>query len=315
MSIFDNLLFSLSTTLPILIWLIAGLLLRRTKRISDGFIADGNYLVFTWCLPTLLFLNIARAPLTEVWQGDLITYAVLFTLGSIVLLWFLTPQLTRDITSRGVFIQGAFRGNMGIVGLAMVVNAFGASAIPLASLYLAVLTFLYNMASVVVLQLGQGQGVAPLRMLSQMARNPLMIGVVAGVAWSLGGLPMPDLADNTLQGLADLTLPIALLCIGASLRWRSLKGNRLLVLWATLFKLVLLPALAALGGVWLGFRGEQLGILYLMMAAPTAAASFVMARAMTQWGNLAAEIIVITTLFSLFSTTLGLFVLRLTGLV
>lgn len=315
MSITANLLFSLSTTLPILLWLLGGLALRRTGRISDSFIADGNYLVFTWCLPTLLFLNIARAPLTEVWQGELITYAVLFTLGSILVLWFLTPRLTPDLTARGVFIQGAFRGNMGIVGLAMVVNAFDVSAIPLASLYLAVLTFLYNAASIVVLELGVGQRVSVARMLMQMARNPLMIGVLLGVAWSLSGLPLPGMADSTLQGLADLTLPIALLCIGATLRWRSLRGNGYLVLMASLFKLVLLPTLAVLGALLLGIRGEPLGILYLMMAAPTAAASFVMARAMTEWGNLAAEIIVITTLLSLFTTTIGLFVLRASGLV
>lgn len=315
MTIVDNLLFSLSTTLPILIWLGAGLAFKRSGRLSDGFIADGNYLVFTWCLPTLLFLNIAQAPLTQVWQGDLIGFAVLFTLGSILLLWWLTPWLTHDTTSRGVFIQGAFRGNMGIVGLAMVVNAFGASAIPLASLYLAMLTLLYNVASVVVLQLGQGGDLSLRRLLVQIIRNPLMIGVLSGIAWSVLGLPLPDLADNTLQGLADLTLPIALLCVGASLRWRSLRGNRRLVLMASLFKLVLLPTLAVTGGLLLGFRGETLGILFLMMAAPTAAASFVMAKAMTQWGNLAAEIIVITTLLSLFTTTIGLFVLRASGLV
>lgn len=315
MSFLDNLLFSLSTTLPILFWLVGGYALRRAGRLGDGFVADGNRLVFTWCLPALLFLNIARAPLTEVWQGDLIGYAVLFTLASIAVLWWSTPNLSSDNPSRGVFIQGAFRGNMGIVGLAMVVNAFGASAVPLASLYLAMLTLLYNIASVVVLQMGQGNSLAPWPLLKQIMRNPLMVAVLLGIGWSLTGLPLPELADNTLQGLADLALPMALLCVGASLRLHSLRGHRNLVLGASMLKLVILPTLAVVGGVLLGFRGEPLGILYLMMAAPTAAASFVMARAMTQWGELAAEIIVITTLLSLISTTVGLFVLRGFGLV
>lgn len=312
MTLFDNLLFSLSTTLPILLWLAGGHALKRTNRLSDAFVHDANRLVFTWCLPTLLFLNTARSSIVDSWQGDLIGYAAIFTLATIVLLWWITPVFTSDRSRRGVFVQGAYRGNMGIIGLAMVVNAFGQEVIPLASLYLAFITLIYNLAAIVVLQAGQTR-LSPVKLVIQLFRNPLIIGVLLGLAWSITGWSLPNLANSTLQGLADLTLPVALICVGASLQFQSLRNNRYLVMVASGFKLVVIPVLAVSIAYLLGFRAEALGILFLMMASPTAAASFVMARAMTPWGELAAEIIVVTTFFSLLTTTLGLFLLRSLG--
>ncbi|WLD57627.1 AEC family transporter [Salinispirillum sp. LH 10-3-1] len=312
MTLLDNLLFSLSTTLPILLWLAGGHALKRTNRLSDAFIHDANRLVFTWCLPTLLFLNTARSSIVDSWQGDLIGYAAIFTLASIIVLWLITPLFTTDRSRRGVFVQGAYRGNMGIIGLAMVVNAFGTEVIPLASLYLAFITLIYNLAAIVVLQAGQTR-LSPLKLVSQLFRNPLIIGVLLGLLWSITGWDLPGLANSTLQGLADLTLPVALICVGASLQFQSLRNNRYLVMIASGFKLIVIPVLAVGIAYLLGFRAEALGILFLMMASPTAAASFVMARAMTPWGELAAEIIVVTTFFSLLTTTLGLFMLRSLG--
>lgn len=312
MSLLDNLLFSLSTTLPILLWLAGGNALKRTNRLSDAFIQDANRLVFTWCLPTLLFLNTARSSVVDSWQGGLIGFAAIFTLLTVVLLWWITPLFTPDRSRRGVFVQGAYRGNMGIIGLAMVVNAFGVSVIPLASLYLAFITLIYNLTAIVVLQAGQAK-MSPLMLVNQLSRNPMIIGVMLGLGWSITGWSLPALADSTLQGLADLTLPMALICVGASLRFQSLRNNRFLVLMASAFKLVIIPVSAVVIALLFGFRGESLGILFLMMAAPTAAASYVMARAMTPWGELAAEIIAVTTFFSLLTTTLGLFLLRSVG--
>ena len=309
----DTLWFSLATTLPILFWLAAGLVLRRTDKISDAFIKDANYLVFTWCLPVLLFINIGQTSIVSVWQADFLGFAALFVLLSIPLLWWLARWLVHDPSARGVFVQGAYRGNMNVVGLAMVVNAFGASAVPLASVFMAVMTLLFNITAVAVLQ--AGQGVSLQRQAKQSLTNPIILGVFAGILWSLTGWPLPPMTDATLQGLADLALPIALLCIGASLRWESLNSNRRVVLWASFFKLIALPWLAVAIAVLMGFRDEPLGILFLMMAAPTAAASYVMAKAMTNWGDMAAEIIVVSTLLTLVTTTVGVFILRSLSLI
>lgn len=294
-------------------WLVGGILAKRFNRVSDAFVKDTNYLVFTWTLPGLLFYNIGKTPLQEVWQGLFIGYAVGFILLSIAVLWWVVPLFVRDRSARGVAVQGAYRGNMNVVGLATVLNAFGVSAIPLASLFMTAMTILFNLSAVFVLQAGQGP-IGTLRLLRQMALNPILIGVALGLTWSLLDLPMPAVSANVLEDMAGLALPLALFCIGASMKWQSLRDHTGWVLSVSALKLGVLPLIAVLGAILLGFRGEALGILYLMMAAPTAAASYVMASALTRWGNLAAEIIVVTTLMSIVTTAAGLFILRSLGL-
>ena len=112
---------------------------------------------------------------------------------------------------------------------------------------------------------------------------------------------------------ARLTLPLALLCIGGTLSLAALRASSGLAIGASLLKMVWLPLLATLGACALGFRDAELAILFLYFASPTAAASFVMARAAGGNAELAAAIIVITTLAAVFTTNLGLFVLRWGG--
>ena len=65
----------------------------------------------------------------------------------------------------------------------------------------------------------------------------------------------------------------------------------------------------------MGFRGQELGVLFLMSASPTAAASYPMVQAMGLNYHLAAAIIAATSLGSIISSTLGIFLLRTLGLI
>ncbi len=80
-----------------------------------------------------------------------------------------------------------------------------------------------------------------------------------------------------------------------------------------MFKLALIPFSGVLIAYGLGYRGVELGVFYLMASTPTAAASYVMVRAMGGNANLAASIIATTTVISLVTTSLGLVVLRALG--
>jgi hypothetical protein len=111
-----------------------------------------------------------------------------------------------------------------------------------------------------------------------------------------------------------MTLPLALLCTGASLSLKPVREELRNAVYATAGKLLLAPLLLTTGGCLLGFRGIDLGILFLMSASPTAAASYVMARAMGGNIGLAANIIAYTTLGSMAVTSLGVMLLRGYGL-
>lgn len=299
----EQLSFAFSVTGPILVMLALGKLFHWIGLIDNHFIATANRLVFNVTLPVLLFFSTVGAPLDSVLDLPLVMLGVGFTCAAVGLLWWGIGMHLTD-TRRGVLVQGAFRGNMAIIGLALVINAFGDAIAGKAAIYLAILAVLYNLLSIWLLSDGR-QGY-----LRHLARNPLIMAIFIGVAWSLMGIPMPRVLQDTGQYVATITLPLALLCVGGSLHWGSFRANHSLVLWISALKLVVLPAGGVAAAVAAGFRGPDLGLLFLMMAAPTATASYVMARQMTGHGQLAAEIVVMTNVGSVFTITLGLALLR-----
>lgn len=299
----QDFLFALNITGPILIILILGHVLRRTGLIDPHFIASGNKLVYNLSLPSLLFFSTVNSPLGESLDTDLVVFGSIATVLGVIVLSVVAHLLVSP-EFRGVFIQGAFRSNMGIVGIAFAVNAFGPGILAKSSIYLALLTIVYNLLAVWVLR-NDKQSI-----LGLFLKNPLIVAVVLGVLVSEAGLRIPALVQTTGTHLSALTLPLALLCIGGSLRRSSFRNNHRSVVWACVFKLIIIPSAATLGALWYGFRGEDLGVLFLMMASPTAAASYVMARQMTAHGDLAAEIIAVTTAACGITVTIGLLFLK-----
>lgn len=301
---YQNIGFAITVTGPILILLILGIFFRRGKLIDLGFIATSNKLIFNITLPCLLFLSISGQPVTQTFDTKLIGYASLITVILVVVLRAMSTLFV-DYDKRGVFVQGSFRGNMGIIGLALVLYAFGDGIMASAGVYLAFLTILYNLLATWLLI-----GRLNLSAIRSILSNPLIIGVLTGIGWSLTGIQLPGVIRSAGDLFARMTLPLALLCIGGSLQWQSLKANHGGVLWASSFKLIVFPFLTTLGGVLIGLRGQDLGLLFIMSSCPSAAASFVMAKQMTNHGDMAAEIVAITTASCAITISLGLVILK-----
>ncbi|WP_298720613.1 AEC family transporter [uncultured Oceanisphaera sp.] len=308
----NSVLFSISITGPICLLLLLGIGLRRSQMMNEGFIDGASKLVFNIALPMLLFTSIAQTDFSQMASPSLILYGMAATLLAFVLLEWLAIRMTPDKRVRGILVQGAFRANMGIVGLAYVNNAYGSQGVAAAAMYVACLTILFNILAVITLNRSLNQGGSPpiRKILLGIIKNPLIIGIVAALPFAASDWTVPETLMKTGQYLAQMTLPLALLCTGASL---SLKGgsaeNRLLP-GVTLLRLLAIPALITLGGYLVGFRDVELAILFLINASPTAAASYVMVRAMGGNAVLAANIIAVTTLGSLLSTSLGAALLK-----
>lgn len=306
----DVLAFSFSVTGPIFVILALGVWLRRTGMLNDGFIEGGSRIVFNIGLPALLFISISKTEFGEATNLDLIAFGLLGTVLVFVLLEWVAQRWVQPPQDRGVVVQGGYRSNMGIIGLAYCVNAYGEAGLVASSLYLGLVTILFNILAVVTLSrsLHRRQGAG--RMLRGIVTNPLIIGIVLALPVSWLQIPLPKIALQSGKYFADLTLPLALLCTGASLNFRSLRLEITNTALAGLSKLVLVPLLFALGGILAGFRGVDLGVLLLMSSAPTAAASYVMVRAMGGNATLAANIIALTTVGSIVTTSVGVMALK-----
>lgn len=298
--------FALNVTAPILILLILGIIFRRTGFIDPHFINIANSFVFNITLPCLLFFSLAGTTLTQVNNIPLFLFGVLYTLLSALFFWLLS-LMSIDQDKRGVFIQGAFRGNLGIIGIALVFNAYGSEMLAVASLYMALIAIIDNPLSILILKPREHSSY------KSILTNPIIIAVVLGLVFSGLQISIPVFISQSGQYLAQMTLPLALICIGGSLYWHNFQGHQKEVIGATLCKLLLMPLLGTLLAISLNFRGQDLGLIYLMLSSPTAVSSYIMAKKMTAHGTIAAEIIALTTASSSIIITIGLIVLKTLG--
>ncbi|QSP93997.1 AEC family transporter [Marinobacter salinisoli] len=306
---------TLETTLPVFVMVFIGLGLRRIGWIDGTFVNTASSLVFKGTLPTLVFLGIIRADLQTTLNPSLLLFYALATLGGFALAWLWAIWRVRP-EDRGVYVQGAFRGNCGIVGLALAASLYGDYGLSAGALLLGLVIVAYNVLSVIVLTAYRpGQSASWRKILRDIARNPLILSVIVAIPFAWFEVQLPTWVLTSGDYFASLTLPLALLCVGATISLSSIRADTATATSSSLMKMIVLPVLCT-GAAWLlGFRGEQLGLMFTFFASPTAAASFVMVKALGGNERLAANIIALSTLMASVTVTLGVFALRSAGMI
>jgi hypothetical protein len=143
----------------------------------------------------------------------------------------------------------------------------------------------------------------------------LILAVLTALPFAILEIDLPGWLMTSGEYFASLTLPLALICIGATLSVSALRQSHGPAVGASMLKMVTLPIFATAGAWLVGFSGRELGMLFLFFASPTAAASFVMVKAMGGDAKLAANIIALSTLMASLTVTAGIFVLKLLGII
>ena len=309
----NDFMFSVGAILPVFGVMVLGFLLRRRSFLTQGFCQTGNRLVFNLCLPAMLLRQIASMGGVRAADGGFLLYAFAATLAGVLAVWLPAHFFMKNKTQVGAFAQGAFRGNTALLGAALLQSICGSQAY--APLIILAAVPVYNVLSVVVLSLEAGGGgtldrTRVLGALKQVARNPILLGILAGMPFALTGRSIPLPADKVLSMLGGLASPLSLLVIGAGFRWQAALEKRRTTLLAALVKLVLLPAAALPPAAALGFRGEALVALLVMSGTPSAVSSYIMAENMGNDGVLANGIVAVTTLLSAVTLTGWIFLLR-----
>ena len=217
MEVFIALLFAVGVTLPNILLLGLGRWLRRTGKVDEAFCQKASQVVFQWSLPMLLLSNIIGKPVHFAAQGRLVLAGLLTTF----LLYALAEAFAHfhipQPADKGVFVQGVFRSNLGIIGLAFVQNAYGGDGLANSAVYMGIITIELNILAVLTLsrtkQASWRQKLADTA--RKIATNPLIAAIV--LAMCLNELPwsMPESLLQTARYLGHLALPLALLCAGA----------------------------------------------------------------------------------------------------
>lgn len=313
----ENLIFSLNATLPIFIMMLVGMFLKKTGILDQGFVAKLNKFVFVVTLPALLFQDLSQADFYEVWDGRMVVFCFVVTLVCILAVIGLSCLL-RDKGIQGEFIQASYRSSAALLGMAFVQNIYGNAG--MAPLMIIGTVPLYNIMAVIALAVFKPNR-EPLdkrlmvKTLKGIVTNPIILGIVAGLLWSLLRIPQPMILQKTVNSLAVLATPLGLMAMGASFEWNSAKGKLRPAFICSFLKLIGFAAIFLPVAIGMGFREEKLVAILVMLGSATTVSCFIMAKNMGHEGTLTSSVVMLTTLFSAFTLTFWLWLVKSLGLV
>lgn len=284
---------------PVFLIIALGAGLNRIGLMPPDLISGVNRLLYWIGLPTAVFHSLAVAERAPGGTGPLVAALLGGTVLSVAIaaVWAVLLGVDRD--GRGTFVQAGFRGNLIFIGLPLLLTVPGIPAAP-AVLALMPMLILYNVTAVLLLlgaryPIGWGTW-RPLA--REVLRNPIIIASVAGAVWHYAGWSLPAALEGTLDSVARMALPLALLSIGAALMTVRLRGNRRVASAAALHKAIVSPLIGYGLGRLIGLDDASMLAVLIYLACPTAATSYTMVRQIGGDEAVAASTVVLSALFS-----------------
>ncbi len=312
----EHLIFSLNATIPIFLTMVLGYLFKQCRMIDEPFVKVLNKFNFQVTLPVMLFEDLAGADFASVWDGKYVLFCFGVTFVSIFAIWGISSLLLKEKDVIGEFTQGCYRSSAAVLGLAFIQNIYGTSL--MAPLMIIGTVPLYNVMAVVILSF-TGPGEHKLnkeglkKSIMGITQNPIIISIVLGIAVSLMHVEFPYIVDKTIHNFSVMASPLALIGLGAGFEGRKAVKKLRLTAVCTAVKLLLLPALFLPVALWMGFTGEKLVAILVMLGSATTPSCYIMAKNMGHEGVLTSGTVVATTFFSSVSLTFWIFVLKYIG--
>ncbi|SCJ50407.1 auxin efflux carrier [uncultured Clostridium sp.] len=302
----DNLILSLNIILPLFVLMAVGYLARRLKMLDDKTIRVMNNLVFRLFLPILLCKNIMDSTEGNI-SGGVFIFAGVGVVALYLLLFLIIPLIEKDNTKRGVMIQAIGRSNYALFGIPLVQSIFPGADTSIASLLVAITIPLYNVLSVIALEVYRGGKTDVGKIIKNIVTNPLIIGSIIGIILLKTKLPLAPFITTSIGNLAQIASPLALFMLGAFFEFSKVGHNARQLTICVIGKLVISPLIFLSLAVWLGFRGPELASLMVVFGAPTAVNSFTMAQQMGGDEELAGQQVVFSSALSTITVFLFVF--------
>lgn len=310
-----SVIFIFNIVLPIFLLIILGLILKRLDIISDSFVKQLSTFVFKVSLPALIFLELSTVEINTAFDGKLITISLSLIFFVFGLSWITGSVFAKTPQDKGAVIQGSYRSNFAIVGIAMLSGIVDNDHLGKAVMLLAFVMPIFNVLAVIALTvpLHQASSYRIVKTLKEIAKNPLIISAYFAIPISIFEINLFPSVTITLGYLGDIALPLALIGIGASINVKELLTASPLSFLVSANKIILFPIISVIVGSLLGLQDQDILILFILMGTPTAVASFVMAEAMGSNSRMTGNIIAISTLGSIFTISIGVIILRMLG--
>ena len=295
----ENFIFALNATVPVFLVIALGFFLQKVHFLNDAFNKTANEYVFRCALPVSLFRSIAGMDFYSEFDPGFCLFCFLGTTVMFLGIWAAAWCFMKDKGQVGAFAQASARSS---------------AAVPFFNVYSVLILSFSPQVDEEGHLLPASHGMEAVKKACiNVAKNPLILGILAGLPFSLLRIQVPVMLDSALSSIGGTATPIALLVVGA-----SFSGSEALKRWksaavSSFVKLFLLPAVFLPLAAVLGFRDSQMIAILIMAGSPTTVACFVMAKNMKADSVLTSNAVLLSTLLSALSITFWLYWMRAFG--
>ena len=300
---------------PFLILLGIGFAAVRMKLTDRDFMNRLNTLNYKLFFPFLMFNNVYSAKPENMPSVKLMLTGVLSVSLLVVLLVIIVPKIVKENPRRGAIIQAIFRSNFIIYGIPLTTYVFGAERSSICGMMILIMVSLFNIAAVIVLEMfREGGKVSAKKLLLGIIKNPILQGCLVGLVFYLLQIRLPVFLATPVSSLAGLATNLALVILGASLKFEELRKNSRTISIVLLVRLILLPVIMVAFAYFIGLRGVELFLILMIFGTPVATSSYPMAQNMGGDGQLAGQLVFVSTVASLATIFIFIFTLSRLGL-
>ena len=331
---FDVFVFAFNAVAPILLLVLLGIILKKVRFADDDFFKKANSLVFKVFLPIMLFCNVYEIKSLGSVNWRAAVYSVFAVLLFLAVGALCCRAFIKKRSQKGVIMQCSFRSNHAIVGIPLAQSLGGAEALAFASLLSAIAIPLFNTLAVFCLSRYADENKKPsfLSTVKKTVQNPLIIGVACGAAVLLVRSLLPQGADSSpvftiknnlpllygaLSSAGKIASPLALVVLGARFDFSAVKSLRKQITLGVVLRNFVAPILGIGIALLLSKKfflfpvtGNELPAFISVFGSPVAVSSAVMVGEIGGDDQLATQLVVWTSIISLFSVFLTVFVLR-----
>ncbi len=294
---------SFNAIAPIFILMLLGYYLKRIKVVDKRGFGAINKLVFKVFLPVLLFYNIYKTDVGNVFDVKLVVFTIVCVIFVFVAGYFAALVFTKNNAKRGVMLQGFFRSNFAILGVPLVGYICGDNSGGLASMMVAVVIPVFNTLAVIALERFRGGSskLNLLRLIKGIITNPLIIGCLTGLVFFLIDIKLPAILEKSVKDISSIATPLSIIALGSEFEFSAVKESVKELVITVSARLVFVPMIILLAAVLNGFSGEALACILVTFGSPVAVSSFAMAQQMDGDEQLAAQLVVMSSAFCLIT--------------
>lgn len=309
----NNFILSINVVAPLFLTIAFGYYIRKINLVDDYSLKKMNNLIFKTFLPMLLFINVYNTKIEGGINVKLMIFAPAAILVTFLSACIIVLFVEKENKKRGVLVQAIFRSNFVLFGLPVVLSLFGDDGAGVTSMLIAVIVPMFNFLAVIILEIFRGGKINLKEIIKGIATNPLILASIIGILMLILHIKLPMLLEKTISDMSKIATPLALIVLGGSFKVEKINNNIKQLCIGIIGKLIIVPLIFIPVAIHLGFRNIELASVMIMLSAPVAVSSFTMAEQMDADGELAAQLVVFTSMLSVITIFIYVFAMKQLG--